>query len=137
MSALDAMGRRLRSPRLPGVDVVSPASMSPASMAMGRRLRLRPGPAVSGLGPRDRSRTPRSDTGATRTSTWRRQLSKPRVSGRTRSCIGCPGGGGIPKTAFMSLTLFSTPTKVGVPGPADSVILPARGARKPPWGDRR
>src|SRR2546425_13334646 len=38
------------------VDVphVSPASMSPASMAMGRRLRLRPGPAVSGLGPRDR-----------------------------------------------------------------------------------
>ena len=43
-----------------------------------------------------------------------------------------PWGGGIPKTAFMSLTLFSTPTKVGVPGPADSVILPARGARKPP-----
>src|SRR5437899_6524458 len=27
---------------------VSPASMSPATMAMGRRLRLRPGPAVSG-----------------------------------------------------------------------------------------
>src|SRR5207249_2860335 len=43
-SQVDAMGRRLRSPRLP-------ASMSPASMAMGRRLRLRPGPAVSGLGP--------------------------------------------------------------------------------------
>src|SRR2546422_7163335 len=36
------------------VRFVSPASMSPASMAMGRRLRLRPGPAVFGLGPRDR-----------------------------------------------------------------------------------
>ena len=44
------------SPSMRWADVyvphVSPASMSPASMAMamGRRLRLRPGPAVSGLG---------------------------------------------------------------------------------------
>jgi len=37
----DAMGRRLPGVDVPGVD------------AMGRRLRLRPGPAVSGLGPRD------------------------------------------------------------------------------------
>src|SRR5437016_13202950 len=41
--------RRARSMRWADVYVphVSPASMSPASMAMGRRLHLRPGPAVS------------------------------------------------------------------------------------------
>src|SRR5207245_262745 len=48
VSPLDAMGRRLRSPRLPGVDVPGvDASMSPASMRWADVY-------VSGLGPQYR-----------------------------------------------------------------------------------
>src|SRR5436189_172463 len=99
--------------------------VSPASMAMGRRLRLRPGPA----GP----------VAHAAKRYWRYSDEYLTASTVEAACqwanpilYRMPWGGGIPKTAFMSLTLFSTPTKVGVPGPADSVILPARGARKPP-----
>src|SRR5207244_11574736 len=109
----------------PGGDAASPASRSPASMAIGRRLRLRPGPA----GP----------VAHAAKRYWRYSDEYLTASTVEAACqwanpilYRMPWGGGIPKTAFMSLTLFSTPTKVGVPGPADSVILPARGARKPP-----
>ena len=52
--ALDAMGRRLRSPRLPGVDVVSPASMSPGVDASMSPASMRWADVyVSGLGPRE------------------------------------------------------------------------------------
>src|SRR6266446_3758296 len=60
--ALDAMGRRLRSPRLPGVDVpgvdasmspISPGALSPGARcdgpAMGRRLRCWPTVLPSGI----------------------------------------------------------------------------------------
>src|SRR5437899_3067453 len=55
--ALDAMGRRLRAPRLPGVGV--PAPSAPALDAMGRRLPGVDDPGVApGTSPRRRCPSP-------------------------------------------------------------------------------